>query len=293
MEAQGGLCYGSSALLAPTSYYSGAASIPHDCYIKGVVGAWGPLGNLQEQDLILHASSDFNTDYLDFYVVDNGDGITTSLNVTDSVGTYYTNPTAATPQVGDVMVLATVGGKVYASYNGVFLVNGATSLGGFLAGGLNVLTMLGSYPTNVYAAWSHIEIGSASSGAIIMAATNYAMLGSFNGVGATKALAYGNAFGPSSNSIDVMQIIDANGNILLNVDSAGVVHNPASSATTDDSGLPKTRLGAFRTHLTGSPTTANLFADAFTNPSNQDIIQITSPNGASVSYYIDYQGVSH
>jgi hypothetical protein len=125
-----------------------------------------------------------------------------------------------------------------------------------------------------------------------MAATNYAMLGSFNGI------SWANAFGPSTtgapaNAMDILQIVDANGNILLNVDKAGVVHNPASSATTDDSGLPQTRLGAYRTHLTSAATTAAMFADAFTNPSNLDIVQIISPTGGSVVNYLDYLGVSH
>jgi hypothetical protein len=125
-----------------------------------------------------------------------------------------------------------------------------------------------------------------------MAATNFAMLGGFNGTG------WANAFGPSTtgspaNTLDLLQIVDANGNILLNVTSAGVVNNPAVAATTDDSGLPKTRLGAYRTHLTSAASTASMFADAFTNPSNLDIVQIISPTGGSVVNYLDYLGVSH
>ena len=83
-----------------------------------------------------------------------------------------------------------------------------------------------------------------------------------------------------------MNIIDEGGNVLLNVDYAGVVHNPASGAT----GI-QTRIGQFQTRLT-SGTTAQLFADAFSNPSNLDIVQVIASGGA-VANYIDYLGVSH
>jgi hypothetical protein len=47
------------------------------------------------------------------------------------------------------------------------------------------------------------------------------------------------------------------------------------------------------TNLTSTATTAALFADAFSNPSNLDIVQIISPTGGSVVNYLDYLGVSH
>ena len=90
----------------------------------------------------------------------------------------------------------------------------------------------------------------------------------------------------TSQNLDILNIIDEGGNVLLNVDYAGVVHNPASGATGS-----QTRVGQFATRLT-SGTTAQLFADAFANPSQLDIIQIISVGGA-IAKYLDYAGVSH
>ena len=118
-----------------------------------------------------------------------------------------------------------------------------------------------------------------------MAATTYALLEHINGT--SWQTAYPNVGGPAQN-IDLLQIVAADGeSILLNVDYAGVVHNPASGATTGN-----TRVGQFRTNL-ASGTTAALFADAFTNPQKQDILQVVSPTGGLVENYIDYAGVSH
>lgn len=53
------------------------------------------------------------------------------------------------------------------------------------------------------------------------------------------------------------------------------------------------RIGTFFTRLSSTATVAQLFADAFSNPSQQDIIQLVSPTGESVVNYIDYLGVGH
>jgi hypothetical protein len=103
--------------------------------------------------------------------------------------------------------------------------------------------------------------------------------------GASVAAAYGNVGGTAQN-LDILQIIDQGGKIVLNVDYAGVVHNPASGATNG------TRIGQFQTSLAAADTTAHYFANAFTNPALLDILQIINVGG-NVSYYIDYLGVAH
>jgi len=118
-----------------------------------------------------------------------------------------------------------------------------------------------------------------------MAATATAVLESINGT--SWANAFQQVGGPVQN-LDLLQIVSPTGEtVLLNVDYNGVVHNPASNATT-----PNTRVGQFRSNI-ASGTTAALFAATFTNPSNLDILQIISPTGGLVENYIDYQGVSH
>lgn len=103
--------------------------------------------------------------------------------------------------------------------------------------------------------------------------------------------AWPNVGGPALN-LDLLQIVDGNGNILLNVDYLGTVHKPASGATTSASGIGDTRIGQFRTRLTSTASVAQLFADAFSNPSQLDIIQVIV-QGGNVPYYLDYLGVAH
>lgn len=118
-----------------------------------------------------------------------------------------------------------------------------------------------------------------------MSATNGAVLAQIQGTSWATAFPQVTPNGVGNQNIDILQIIDEGGNVLLNVDYAGVVHNPASGTTGNN-----TRLGQYFTRKT-SGTTAQLFADAFTNPSNLDIIQVY--NQGSVAKYIDYLGVSH
>ncbi len=98
--------------------------------------------------------------------------------------------------------------------------------------------------------------------------------------------------GGIAQNIDLLQIIDGNGNILVNVDYLGVVHKPASGATTAASGIGITRIGQFKTYLTSAASVAQLFAAALSNPSQLDIIQVIV-QGGNVAYYLDYLGVAH
>ncbi len=121
-----------------------------------------------------------------------------------------------------------------------------------------------------------------------MAATPTAMLQSQPGTSWDNAWPQVTPNGVASPNLDILQIVDNNGQgVLLNVDHAGVVHNPAVNATNG------TRVGVFETTLASGDTTAHYFANAFTNPSNLDILQVISPTGGSVVNYIDFLGVSH
>jgi hypothetical protein len=119
-----------------------------------------------------------------------------------------------------------------------------------------------------------------------MAATREAILGQLGGTSWATALPQVTPNGVGSQNLDILQIVDIKGeNVLINVDYAGVVHNPASGNTNG------TRCGQFRSTLS-SGTTAAIFAATFTNPDNSDILQVVSPGG-NVPVYIDYAGVSH
>jgi hypothetical protein len=95
--------------------------------------------------------------------------------------------------------------------------------------------------------------------------------------------------GVASQNLDLLQIVSKKGGaILLNVDYLGAVHAPASSPTSG------TRVGQFATDFqsSDSPSVAQLFANAFVNPSLQDILQVINAGG-NIHYYLDYLGVAH
>lgn len=115
-----------------------------------------------------------------------------------------------------------------------------------------------------------------------MAATGTAL------IAAQPGSSWDNAFpAVSGQNLDILQIVDEGQGVVLNVDHAGAVHNPASSSTNG------TRLGVFQSTLASGDTTAHYFANAFANPSSLDIVQVISPTGGSVLKYIDSLGVSH
>lgn len=102
--------------------------------------------------------------------------------------------------------------------------------------------------------------------------------------GSTLATAFPQVQGFAQN-LDLLQITDLGDNVVLNVDSAGAVHNPASSPTNG------TRIGKFLTRLASGDTTAHYFADAFANPSQLDIFQAVNLGG-NVHYSLSFQGVA-
>lgn len=100
----------------------------------------------------------------------------------------------------------------------------------------------------------------------------------------TLAGAFPNPSGVVLN-LDLLQIINFGGSVLLNVDSTGAVHNPAVSPTNG------TRIGQFLTRLATGQTTAAYFADAFTNPSSLDIFQAINAGG-NIHYNLTSAGVA-
>lgn len=94
--------------------------------------------------------------------------------------------------------------------------------------------------------------------------------------------------GIGAQNLDLLQIIGIGGSVLLNVDSAGAVHNPASSPTNG------TRIGQFQTRLASGDTTAHYFADAFypnAVAAQLDIFQAINIGG-NVHYNLNYLGVA-
>jgi hypothetical protein len=97
------------------------------------------------------------------------------------------------------------------------------------------------------------------------------------------------ANGVGNQNLDLLQIVSKKGGtVLLNVDYLGAVHSPAVSPTNG------ARVGVFATNFqtSDSATVAQLFADAFANPSLLDILQVINLGG-NIHYYLDYLGVAH
>ena len=96
-----------------------------------------------------------------------------------------------------------------------------------------------------------------------------------------------NATGPQN--LDLIQIVDEGGLVLVNVNYLGTVgKNPASPTN----GVCVRQV---RTLLAATATTAQIFADAFYPNANQDqsdILQVVNPGG-NVHYYLDYTGTAH
>jgi hypothetical protein len=87
--------------------------------------------------------------------------------------------------------------------------------------------------------------------------------------------------------LDLIQIVDYGGVVLLNVDNAGVVHYPAVAPTNG------VRLGQYFTRLNSTATLAALSLDTWTNnPAQEDIIQVINIGG-NISYWLDYVLVAH
>lgn len=125
-----------------------------------------------------------------------------------------------------------------------------------------------------------------------MPATTAALRGRFQGSSLQNAFAQAGTQGIAAPNLDLLQIVipgdqpgDGSVVVALNVDYTGAVHNPAVSPTNG------TRLGVFNSTAPSGSTTALFFSTAFTNPSQQDIIQ-SIQEGGNISYYLSYAGVA-
>ena len=123
------------------------------------------------------------------------------------------------------------------------------------------------------------------------AATLTALIARMQGSSLQNAFQQLTGQGVGPQNLDLIQIVTP-GNIayntptvLANIDYTGTVHFPAVAPTNG------TRIGVFFTLLTSTATLAQIFASAFANPSNQDILQCINLGG-NISYWLNYQGVA-
>jgi hypothetical protein len=136
-----------------------------------------------------------------------------------------------------------------------------------------------------------VPISGAGVGGGVGAATNNCLLS--RNLGSSVLTAWPQLPGQNVQQfLDLIQIVDEGGGIVLNLDFAGAVHYPAVAPTNG------TRIGQFLTRfgLSGSglpiTTLAQVMADTWTNnPAQQDIIQVINIGG-NISYRWNYLGVA-
>ena len=87
-------------------------------------------------------------------------------------------------------------------------------------------------------------------------------------------------------ALDLLQIYSEGGDVVVNVTSTGVVHNPASSPTS------QCLFGRYYTRLASSASTAAVFADVFSqNNAQQDVMQLIG-QGDNGIWHLDYTGTA-
>jgi hypothetical protein len=70
-----------------------------------------------------------------------------------------------------------------------------------------------------------------------------------------------------------------------------IAETHAGTASVDLPSTGGTRIGQFKTYLPAGSTVAAIFANAFSNPSQLDILQVQNPGGF-IHYSLNYQGVA-
>lgn len=102
----------------------------------------------------------------------------------------------------------------------------------------------------------------------------------------------GFAASTGANNVSNATVVASTGSTLVVVTTTQVNETHAGTATLGTlSGTNSTRVGVFNTNLPPSSTLAQLFADAFSNPQQDDILQVINAGG-NVSYFLNYQGVA-
>lgn len=191
-------------------------------------------------------------------------------------------------------------------YTGVFTGGGSNAFvgltvvfSGFVNAGNNVTAVItaSTAATITVAVTTQINESGASALALVVGVTQVTFTGTITGgssalIGRTVAVA-GFAANTGANN-GTYTILSASGATLVALATAtNIAETHAATATLSGiSGTNGTRVGVFNTNQPASATIAQLFTDAFTNPSQMDVLQILNIGG-DVSYWLTYQGVAN
>lgn len=164
---------------------------------------------------------------------------------------------------GDVYAFAAVGSTLYALVNGNVVLSAVDSANTYPTGSYGGLFLYSDISANAQV--SSFQMGSVSLGG---PATNGTVSpGQYSGASLATAL-------PNPQNLDVIQVINADGEIIWNLNYAGIsTFNPSNPTA-------QALLDRFY---------GNTFSQAFSNPSQLNIFQVVSQGGAVV-FHVDYQG---
>jgi hypothetical protein len=101
-------------------------------------------------------------------------------------------------------------------------------------------------------------------------------------------------FTNSGNNISNTLVISSTATTIVTSYTAQVAETHAATATVSASFTPSNgcRLGQYFTRLLPGATIAQLFTDAFANPSLLDIVHVYVPNSGAIVYILDHNGVA-
>jgi hypothetical protein len=191
-------------------------------------------------------------------------------------------------------------------YTGVFTGGAANAFvgktvvfSGFVNSGNNVSGVItaSSGTTITIAITTQVNESGATAAALVVGVTQVTFTGSITGGGsnllAGRSVAVAGFAAASGGNNGTFSVISSNGTTLVALASATSLNETHAGTATlaGVTGTNGTRVGVFYTNLPATASIAALFASAFSNPSQQDILQIINLGG-NVSYYLNYQGVA-
>jgi hypothetical protein len=221
----------------------------------------------------------------------------TATTITVTPNTQVDETHAATAEIAGVS-LTTYTGTITGGASNAFVGFTAT-VAGFTTSGNNVsfvitastaTTLVGTFIVG-QAAETHaatVRISGVNKATYTGTITN----GASNGLAGRFITVTG--FTSSGNNVSSVLVISSTATTIVVAETTQTAETHAATATIAASFTPSNgvRLGQYFTRLTSGATIAQLFADAFTNPSLLDIVHVVVPNSGNVVYILDHNGVA-
>jgi hypothetical protein len=238
-------------------------------------------------------------------IIDQGGQVLVSVDYLGTVHNISTSQSSTSPLTSVAISSFPITSVTSAGvYTGTFpagtnvLVNQTAVISGFVNGGNNgTFTITASTPTTITVTPNTQVNESASAQALITGASQTTYTGTITN-GAASGLAGRSVsvtgFTNAGNNISNTLIISSTSTTIVTSYVSQVAETHAATATVSASFVPSddVRLGQYFTRLTSGATIAQLFTDAFANPSLLDIVHVYVPNSGAIVYILDHNGVA-